>query len=378
MIERFQGNPESVRTKLNQLVDAVNQIMNIRVDRFISREWTAGGLVLQLRLDEVAASLPRKPGGVAGNFEVLVKANGTDSDGFPLYDLYALGDTAFANKLNSGDPLAPKDSRARVTSALTPIAAVDGTEGAAFTDADGNIQLDSCQETVCAEEYSAGPHGEMYAYDNTVPCLIDTTNVYHAVYTGFGGNDGTLPPNNDTSSFTYLAGTTATISAFANSATLSAGTTIVTTSAPHTLSAGEPITITGTTNYNGTYSVNAYDTTHILINKAYVSNDATGSLRRPATLRALVAGTYRASFNISGIAANNNDVFKFELNRDLTEMDNIGARIIMTSGANNFRACAASGGMALTVGAYVWLSVKNYSGTGDVTLYQADVFLNMV
>jgi hypothetical protein len=222
------------------------------------------------------------------------------------------------------------------------------------------------------------PHGEMYMYDNTVPCIINTTNIYHAVYTGFGNNDGTLPPTNDTNSFSYLAGTSATISAFANSATISSNTTIVTTTGTHTLSAGEPITITGTTNYNGTYSVNAYDATHVIIGKAYVSNDATGSMRRPATLRALVAGVYRASFSVSGISAESDDVFKFELNRTLVKQDNIGARIIMTSGENNYRACAASGLLTLSVGDYVWLSTKNYKEPHNVTIHQCNVSLNRV
>lgn len=54
--------------------------------------------------------------------------------------------------------------------------------------------------------------------------------------------------------------------------------TTTTVSAAHALSAGEMVTISGTTNYNGTYKVESVSTTvSFVITKAYVANDATGT-----------------------------------------------------------------------------------------------------
>jgi hypothetical protein len=224
----------------------------------------------------------------------------------------------------------------------------------------------------------ASGYAEMYMYDNSTACVIDTANVYHAIYNSFGNHDGTLAPNIDTNYFTFKAGVAYSAAAYANYNSPTNTQTKVTVAAGHALLAGEPITITGTTNYNGTYLVLAagLTATEFVITKAYVADDATGSIRRPATLKALIAGLYRASFNFSGVALSNNDVFKWELNKDLTHLDNISARAVWTSDPN-YRSVSASGLVSLTAGQYVWASVKNYSGTGDVTLNNGNLTLEI-
>ena len=96
---------------------------------------------------------------------------------------------------------------------------------------------------------------------------------------------------------------------------------------------------------------------------------------RPATLRAIVAGVYEASFTISGTPANPNDNLKFELNKDVTPLDNIACRCIWTS-ATKYQSMAAIGLVSVTAGQYIWLSVKNYSGTGNLTIAAANVMIN--
>jgi hypothetical protein len=220
------------------------------------------------------------------------------------------------------------------------------------------------------------PYGEMYMYDNTVSCAIDTVSIYHAVYNQFGNNDGVLPAHNDTNSFTYLAGLGKAISSFANATT----GTFVTTSAAHTLTEGQPITITGTTNYNGTYLVGTVTATNSFFVAASYVAEAGGAgktVRRPATLRALVAGIYRASFNVVATPATNNDEFKFELNKNASPKDNIGSRNTWGT-TSKFNAVASMGLMDLVAGDYVWLSVKNYSGANAITIRQCNVSLNRV
>jgi len=219
-------------------------------------------------------------------------------------------------------------------------------------------------------------YGEMYMYNNAVVCVIDTANIYHAVYNTFGNNDGVLAPNTD-SSFVYFGGLGRTITAFADYSGTVAGTTKVTTSAIHDLSTGQPITITATTNYNGKYLVKVIDATNFYITKAYVTNDATGSVRRPATLRSIYSGIFQASFNITAICATNNENFRFELNKDVTELDNIGIRNIFTT-SPTYRNVGAGGLVSLNAGQYLWLSVKNFDGAHNITIESANVYIHRI
>lgn len=240
---------------------------------------------------------------------------------------------------------------------------------------DGELTVDSITELNVLVPTG---YAEMYMYGNVTACVINTANVYHAILNTFGNNDGTLAPQLDATHFTYKAGVSYAIAAFANYNAPTSTQTKVTITAGHLLLAGEPITITGTTNYNGTYVVLAagLSGTEFVITKTYVANDATGSARRPATLKCLVAGKYMAGFTFSGIAANNNDVIKWELNKDAIPLDNIGARAIWTSGASNYRSVASTGLVSLTAGQYLWASVKNYSGANNVTFYSGNVWIN--
>jgi len=219
-------------------------------------------------------------------------------------------------------------------------------------------------------------YGEMYMYGNVTPCVIDVVDVYHAVYNTFGNNDLILPPVIDTAAFTFKAGVGYVIASVANYNAPTSTQIKVTITAGHALLAGEPVTLTGTTNYDGTYLVLAagLTATEFVVTKTYVAT-RTGSARRPATLKCLVAGKYLAGFSISGTPANPNDNFKWELNKSDVALDNIGARAVWSS-ATKYESVSAQGLVSLTAGQYVWLSVKNYSGTGDLTIYSATVFLH--
>jgi len=284
------------------------------------------------------------------------------------------GVTMFSDSTDSDfDSAVNNEFACRFTGGYRFVTAVDGSGDPTVSTtiaASGNITTPG---TITA---TASGYGEMYMYDNVTACVIDTTNVYHAVYNTFGNNDGTLAPTRDTNYWTYKAGVGYTITAFADYSGTVAGTTQVTTSATHALLAGEPITITGTTNYNAAFLVTGViDATNFYITKVFAGDDATGSVRRPATMKALVAGVYKATFDVSGTPANPNDNLKFELNKDVTPLDNIVARGIWTS-ATKYQSMASSGFVSVTAGQYIWLSVKNYSGTGNLTISSGNVVLN--
>jgi hypothetical protein len=212
-------------------------------------------------------------------------------------------------------------------------------------------------------------YAEMYMYDNVTACVIDNTDVYHAVYNSFGNNDGTLAPNRDATCFTYKAGA---VYAIASVATYNGGTQIqCTVTAGHSLLAGEPITITNSANYNGTYLVLAagLTATQFVVTKAYIATN-TGSARKPATLKVLKTGIYHAEFMGGGVAVSANDIIKMELNKGITPLDNIAQKVEWTT---NNRMIGASGLVSCTANDYIWLSVKNTSGTGDLTINTMNV-----
>ena len=221
-------------------------------------------------------------------------------------------------------------------------------------------------------------YGSMYMYGNITACAIDVANVYHAVYNTFGNNDGVLAPLRDTTYFTYKAGAGYAIASVANYNSPTSTQIQCTVTAGHALIAGEPVTITGSTDYDGTYLVLGVGltATEFVVTKAYTQT-RTGSVRRPATLKALVAGNYRAGFNVSGVASNPNDNIKCELNKDATPLDNIIARALWPS-ATKYTSMGSHGLVSLTVNQYVWLSVKNYDGANNITISTANVYLERI
>ncbi len=59
-IEKFTGGKDSVRTKLNQLVDAVNSLLSLSGDEFIRVQRTAlGGVSLSLSINSILPRIPK-------------------------------------------------------------------------------------------------------------------------------------------------------------------------------------------------------------------------------------------------------------------------------------------------------------------------------
>ncbi len=93
-------------------------------------------------------------GGRGSIFAVLLKANGTDGDSWPKYDLYAMQDTGLVTKLNHAGALVPKDDNGQArwpqrASGAVPIAAPNGSVGMAYYDTSGLIQLIAVPEKLC-------------------------------------------------------------------------------------------------------------------------------------------------------------------------------------------------------------------------------------
>lgn len=93
--------------------------------------------------------------------------------------------------------------------------------------------------------------------------------------------------------------TTGSISAFADYSGTVAGTVLV-TSANHGLTNYSAVTITGTTNYNGTFAATIVNSSTFYITDTWVSNDATGTWTVPSgALKVYPASTTSVEFGIN-------------------------------------------------------------------------------
>lgn len=208
-------------------------------------------------------------------------------------------------------------------------------------------------------------YGEMYQYENVTATTIDTNNVYKAVRQFSTGL---------VSGFTFDAGDTKAITAYANYGGTVTGT-VRATSGTHGLVTGNIITILGTTNYNGTYSITKIDDNSFYFTKAWVSNDATGNWYRPSSLKANTgsAGTYRLSFNITADGAAAGETYKIEANRGVTALDNIASERNFAAGAD-YGQVTAGGLVTVADGDVIWLSLKQTSaGNDNITIRHANM-----
>jgi hypothetical protein len=209
-------------------------------------------------------------------------------------------------------------------------------------------------------------YGGVYLYENATATTISNANVYHAlILAGTGSTQG----------FTYKAGKATAITIFA---TDSGGTKTLITAAGHSIATGQPVTIVGTTNYNGTYLAESAGLNTFVIAQAFNAGEVTGgNVRLPVTLRADTgsAGAYRVEINASASSSGNNKVYKVELNKNSAPLDNIVAeRNFSTGGAMS--PLSSSGFTTISNGDYIWASVANLTDATAITFKHYNINLN--
>jgi hypothetical protein len=219
--------------------------------------------------------------------------------------------------------------------------------------------------------------GEMYEYDNATVLGIDTTNVYHplfntALVTGY--LDG----------WTFSAGAAGTFTAIADLGG-SPNQVRVTTAAPHTMTAGMIVSLTGSTvagyltqaataNANENFYViqNVSDNTHFDIVSANLGT-ATGNWTKPATLvaGADAAGKYELSWSASFQPASPNKLFKFEPRVNVTPEDKAVGET--KPSAADPRCAASSCYLTIAAGDRVCMTAKNKTDATDVTIIHCNI-----
>jgi hypothetical protein len=206
----------------------------------------------------------------------------------------------------------------------------------------------------------ASSYGGMYAYENASAITIEEANVYHAL-----GVSGIL--TGLCNGFTFTAGVTGAIASVADYSGTVAGTIKITVTAGHNLTTGDIVTIHGTTNYNGTYSITTVSATEFRVTKAYVSTQ-TGSYTRGTRLvaGASVVGVYQITMGMTAWSANTGKTFKFEVNLNLTEPDNIVvSRAFATT---DYSPMAACGLLELVPGDVLWIALVNQTSGTNITV----------
>lgn len=206
-------------------------------------------------------------------------------------------------------------------------------------------------------------YGEMYAYENTTALAIGTVDIYHAV-----GSSGLV--TGLVNGFTFQAGSTGPISAFADYSGTVAGTVLVTDTA-HGLLTGDIVTIDGTTNYNGTFSITKVDDNTYYITDTWVADDATGNWTMGAYLKASKAGVYRVGMSLTAHAASANKTFKFEMMKGITNLDNIA--VSRAFAVTDYTPMSATGLVTLAVDDRLWLAVMNQTDAVDITIRHINV-----
>jgi hypothetical protein len=205
-------------------------------------------------------------------------------------------------------------------------------------------------------------NGEMIVTSNQT-ATIETADTPHA-FTGF--STGTV---ND---FTFNAGITGAITAYADYSGTVAGT-VKATSGTHGLTTGDIITIRGTTNYNGVFQVTVIDGNEFYFTDTWVADDGASDFEMGDYLLAGTgtAGEYDLSWNSSLVETGGaGSVVLFKVYLNTTDQTKAGSG---RKFANNDRGSVSGGAhLTLAVDDRIWFAHQS-SGTNDLTVSLMDL-----
>lgn len=204
-------------------------------------------------------------------------------------------------------------------------------------------------------------YAEMYEYENTNLTSIGTTLVYHAVNHFVTGL---------VSGFTFVNGIEGSGNITDYGGTVPGA--VLLTDTAHGLTTGDIVTIHSSTSYNGTKTITKVTNDTFYFIATYISDQsadwAMGSYLRCSTGS---DGIYFISFSLTSFAAVANKVFKFELNKNTTKLDNTA--VSRSYSSTDYGSTAGGGLVSLVEGDRVWLSVLNNTDATDITIRHANV-----
>lgn len=209
-------------------------------------------------------------------------------------------------------------------------------------------------------------HGEMYQYENTTAMVISAVDTYHGfLHLITGINNG----------FIFKAGSTGVLATITDYSTTEAGTIKIYDPA-HGLLTGEVVCLVSSSNYKGTYKITKIDDDNFYVTQTYTADETTSIWIRGASLQAgpNTSGTFKASFSLSADTAQNDRLFKCELNKNETPLDNIVSERFFRN-STDYTPMSSSGLVEVVPGDYVWLSIKNKTNVDNITVRHANINL---
>lgn len=151
--------------------------------------------------------------------------------------------------------------------------------------------------------FETAHYANMLVHANAVATDINTVNIAHFVQGLFA--------DEISEDFTFAAGSTGPISAFADAG----GGQVTVTDTAHGLATGDIVSISGTTSYNGVFAIANSLTNTYEITDTFVADDATGNWYKGDSVTADVgsAGVYKVTWSAFGLTAGNNKDFLVEI-----------------------------------------------------------------
>lgn len=234
--------------------------------RDASANFTANGSVLKLLNIATQTS-----GTLTDNTKVLEIVQDIDSNGAPIsVEQNALTDTNFREletETNTGI------SR-WVSDGTTPNGNLTGTQGDTCSNGENGQEYYCSGGTVWHPSSASNSFAEMFFDNNAVAQDMETANTPIGV---LNYSTGTLL------NWTFNAGSTAAITAYADNGGSVAGTVLATST--HGLTTGDFIAIRGTTNYNGVFQITVTDGTHFYFTDTWVADDGASDFDQPSYLQ---------------------------------------------------------------------------------------------
>lgn len=204
---------------------------------------------------------------------------------------------------------------------------------------------------------SSAEYAEMYLNNNSNASVLETANTPIALRQFTTG---------DVSGWTFDAGLTGAITAYADYNGTVAGT-VLATSATHGLSTGDIISIRGTTNYNGVFQITVVGASSFYFTDTWVADDGASDWDEASYLEAGVdaSGKYHVSWSLStseGGAAGSTVTFIIYINETAQSRTTISRKF----SNNDVGAMASSGIIDVVVGDRVFITAES-TGTNDIT-----------
>jgi len=211
--------------------------------------------------------------------------------------------------------------------------------------------------------------GELEDADNTTADTIDVVDEWHAMYRPLV-----------TTAIRNMAANVGARRSITAAATAGGGSsTKFTTSVAHGLSVGDPVTITGTTNYDGVYLVSVVDdATNFTVVVAYVATD-TGTVIRAAAVQAnnkLGMGRYQVNVSISASAAVANKDFEFAVFQNASVVDKIKTRRRFAS--TDTGSMSLSGILEVSADDWIWVGMQNITDATNITIRDVNISMHKI